>query len=77
MTETEARTEAGRRNGEAAETGLWTVQRAQDDEWRLVHVKGLGRTRPTGAHVESKPKPPQPDDPRPGIFQNLPPYGIG
>jgi hypothetical protein len=79
MTEVEARTEAGRRNAEGTEPGFWAAQHGDGDEWRVVKISGagLGRTRPTGSHSESKPKPSQPDDPRPGIFQNLPPYGLG
>jgi hypothetical protein len=78
MTETEAREEARRRDAESAEAGFWTARRtdAEGDEWQLVRVsgEGLARPRPSGAHVESKPKPPAPDDPRPALFRNVPPY---
>jgi hypothetical protein len=79
MTHTEAQAEAARRNREAEGPGVWAAQRAEDDAWRVVHLVGGGlqRTRPTGAHVESKPKPPEPDDPRPSVFRNIPPYGAG
>jgi hypothetical protein len=79
MTRAEAQVEAGRRNREADGAGVWAAQRTDDDEWRVVHLVGGGlqRTRPTGAHVESKPKPPEPDDPRPSLFRNVPPYGAG
>jgi hypothetical protein len=79
MTEAEARTEAAKRNAEGTEPGFWAAQREDGDAWRVVRLSGVGlkRTRPAGSHSESKPKPPQPDDPRPAIFQNLPPYGIG
>jgi hypothetical protein len=78
MTRAEADAEVRRRNDEASGPGLWAAQRDGDSEdWRVVHLVGGGlqRTKPTGAHVESKPKPPEPADPRPAIFQNVPPYG--
>jgi hypothetical protein len=79
MTRAEAQAEAASRNAGAAGAGVWAAQRTPDDDWRVVHLVGggLGRTTPTGAHVESKPKPPEPSDPRPAIFQNIPPYGPG
>ena len=77
MTHAEADAEARRRNGEADGPGLWAPKRGDGDDWRVVHLVGGGlqRTKPTGAHVESRPKPPKPSDPRPAIFQNIPPYG--
>ena len=77
MTRTEAQAEADRRNAQSEGAGVWAAQRTADDDWRVVRLVGggLGRTKPTGAHVESKPKPEEPSDPRPAIFQNIPPYG--
>jgi hypothetical protein len=77
MTRAEAEAEAARRNAAPGTAGVWAVQHTPEDKWRVVHLVGggLGRTKPTGAHVESKPKPPEPSDPRPAIFQNVPPYG--
>jgi hypothetical protein len=79
MTRAEAQAEAARRNAGAESGGVWAAQRTPDDDWRVVHLVGggLGRTKPTGAHVESRPKPPEPSDPRSAIFQNIPPYGPG
>jgi hypothetical protein len=76
VTREEAEAEATRLNAEAG-AGLWAAQHAADHDWRVVHLVGggLARTKPTGAHVEAKPKPPEPADPRPAIFQNVPPYG--
>src|SRR3954469_15179803 len=77
MTRAEAEAEAARRNAKADAAGVWAAQRTPDDNWQVVHLVGggIGRTRPTGAHVESKPKPTEPSDPRPAISPNIPPYG--
>jgi hypothetical protein len=47
--------------------------------WEVVKVKmppGM-RVDPLKATVQSKPKPEQPEDPRPPGVQNIPPYGPG
>jgi len=77
MTRAEAQAEAVRRNAQPEASGVWAAQRTPDDDWRVVRLVGGGlrRTRPTGAHVESRPEPAEPSDPRPAIFQNIPPYG--
>ena len=77
MTRAEAEAEAARRNRVGDEPGIWAAQHTADDDWRVVHLvgAGLGPRKPTGAHVESRPKPEDPPDPRPAIFQNIPPYG--
>ena len=77
MTHDEAQAQAELLNRDRAAEGPWGAQRRDGDEWAVVRlvVQGLQRTTPTGAHVESKPKPPEPDDPRPAFFQNVPPYG--
>jgi hypothetical protein len=77
VTRVEADTEAARLNREHATEGHWAAQRREGDDWAVVRlvVPGLDLTRPTGAHVESRPKPPDADDPRPPIFRNVPPYG--
>jgi hypothetical protein len=77
MTREEAHAQADILNRERPMDGPWGAQRQAGDEWSVVRlvVPGLQRTAPTGAHVESKPKPPEPSDPRPAIFQNVPPYG--
>jgi hypothetical protein len=35
----------------------------------------IGPRGPVKETTEAKPKPPQPDDPRPAFFRNIPPYG--
>lgn len=77
MTRAEARAEAERRNRSGSER-LWAAQE-HGSGWRLaqVTVPGAARARPSGALVESKPRPPEPGDPRPAILQNIPPYGPG
>ena len=79
MTEAEAQVEAARRNADSDQPGFWAAQAADGDGWRVVHVAapGLRHSAPTGSHVESRPKPEEPPDPRPAIFQNIPPYGAG
>jgi len=79
MTRAEAEAEAHRRNEEGQGPGVWAPQHTAADDWRVVHLVGggLALIKPTGAHVESKPKPPEPSDPRPSVFQNIPPYGAG
>ena len=79
MTKDEAHSEAARRNAETEAPGFWAAQETGDDGWRVVHVAGPGlrHNAPTGSHVESRPKPEEPADPRPAIFQNIPPYGAG
>ena len=41
--------------------------------------KDLEPEQPTGTRSETKPKPPEPDDPRSALERNLPPYvgGVG
>ena len=78
MTRAEAESEARRRNAlPDAEPGFWIARRVDGEAWSVVHADapGLRVTRPTGAHVESKPKPPEPDDPRSGLPRNVPGYG--
>ena len=42
-----------------------------------LNGKDLEPEQPTGTHAETKPKPPQADDPRPSNWQLIPPYGSG
>lgn len=56
-----------------------------DDEQGFVPLPGGGKAKirlpdgldlkPLGETTESKPKPPQPDDPRPANFRNVGPFG--
>jgi hypothetical protein len=63
---------------EDRETHRW-IARERPEGWEVVKVKmppGM-RVDPLKATVESKPKPAQPDDPRPANVQNIPPFGAG
>ena len=76
MTRKEAEAEARRLNAEPEGKGFWVAQRVKDDVWRVVHADapGFKQLRATGVHVESKPKPPEPADPRPGAARDVPGY---
>lgn len=77
MTHAEADAEVRRRNDDPSEEGFWVAQRVEGDEWRAVHADapGFKRIRATGTHAESKPRPPEPEDPRSGLGRNIPGYG--
>jgi len=79
MTRDEAIHRAGELNDERApgDEVHWLAREAQDG-WGVVRVRapGLGDNRPTGAHVESRPRP-DAADPRPANVRNIPPYGSG
>lgn len=79
MTRDEAVDLAAERNAGASKDEHWLVREADDGGWAVVRLKapGVGAARPTGAHVESRPRPEEPADPRPAIFQNVPPFGAG
>ena len=58
-------------------TNTWIVREADGGEFEVVRVPlppGMRRD-PLQATVESKPKPPEADDPRQSIIRNIPPYG--
>ena len=48
MTRKEAVAEAGRRNLEHKDAGVWAAQRAHGDDWRVVRLitSGIGRREP-------------------------------
>jgi hypothetical protein len=79
MTRDEATAAAKRLSAEHPdrETHAWIAREAAADRWEVVKVRvpGGARRDPLEATTEAKPKPPQADDPRPAIFQNIPPYG--
>ncbi len=79
MDKAEAQAEAAERNADSRQPGFWAAQEAAGEGWRVVHVAapGLRQSVATGSHAESRPKPEEPPDPRPPIFQNIPPYGAG
>ena len=52
----------------------WFAQHAAGDDWRSVKIKvpaGAGLD-PLKASIESRPRPEDPPDPRPGLGGNLP-----
>jgi hypothetical protein len=77
MTRDEATARAAALNAEASADEHWLVREAPSGEWAVAKLTGpgLGAARVTGTHSESRPKPEQPDDPRPALFRNVPPYG--
>jgi hypothetical protein len=77
MTRDEATARAAALNAEASADEHWLVREAPSGEWTVAKLTGpgLGATRATGTHSESRPKPEQPDDPRPALFRNIPPLG--
>lgn len=77
MNREEASAEAVRRNAAGPRGGLWAARQADGEAWEVVRfvAPGLDDSAPTGAHVESRPRPEQPDDPRSGPLRDVPPYG--
>jgi hypothetical protein len=59
------------------ETHTWMARGNPDGEWEVVKVRVPGGRRidPLKATIETKPKPPMPDDPRPANIRNIPPFG--
>jgi hypothetical protein len=68
MTRDEAKAAVAARKHERPEDG-W-VARERDGAWEVVRLPGMGR-KPTTETVESKPKPPQADDPRPALWRDV------
>jgi hypothetical protein len=79
MTRHEADARAAALNADASVDEHWLVTEASPGAWEVVRLKGprVGAARPSGSHSESRPRPEEPADPRPGIFQNIPPFGPG
>jgi hypothetical protein len=77
VTRDQATARAAALNAEASADEHWLVREAPSGEWAVAKVTGpgLGAARATGTHSESRPKPEQPDDPRPALFRNVPPFG--
>lgn len=76
MTREDAEREAAARQATEKGRGVW-LARPDGDAWSVVRVEapGLVPLRAAGAHVESRPKPPMADDPRPASWRNVPPGG--
>jgi hypothetical protein len=77
MTRDEATARATSLNANASADEHWLVREGSSGEWEVARLTGpgLGATRPTGTHSESRPKPEEPADPRPALFRNIPPFG--
>jgi hypothetical protein len=59
-------------------THTWIAREGADGDWQVLKVAIPGRRRePLAETTEAKPAPPQPDDPRPSIYRNIPPFGPG
>lgn len=72
----ERRAEEMRREHPDRLTHTWMARGNAEGEWEVVKVRIPGRRiDPLKATTESKPKPPQPDDPRTAPFRNVPPFG--
>jgi hypothetical protein len=79
MTRDEAMAEARRLAEEHPDraTHSWIARASGDGEWSVVKL-GMAGTRPRGTTQESKPRPPQADDPRPALWRDVGgPYGPG
>jgi hypothetical protein len=81
MTREEAQAACARNAAEHPERAshVWMPRQRVDGSWGVARVAAAPRPRSedlSGA-VETRPRPPQAPDPRPGPMQNIPPYGGG
>jgi hypothetical protein len=79
MTRDEAVAEARRLSEQHPDraTHSWIPRRGAGDAWTVAKL-GLATQRPLGTLEESKPRPPQADDPRPALWRDVGgPYGGG
>jgi hypothetical protein len=53
--------------------GTWIPWQRDDGRWIALRTN-LPHTQPSGSHSESKPRPPEPDDPRSGGARDVPGY---
>ncbi len=77
MTRSEADVQCASLNADEDPGHRWLAHQMSPGEWVVIKVSGAGsRIRePLKASIESRSKPSDPPDPRPAIFQNVPPYG--
>jgi hypothetical protein len=55
----------------------WIARQDSPGDWSLAKIRlpdGV-KLEPLKATVEAKPKPRDAEDPRPGVFRDIPPYG--
>jgi hypothetical protein len=79
MTREEAVAEARRLSEEHPDraTHSWIPRQGTDGSWSVAKL-GIAPQRPDGTLLESKPRPPQADDPRPAFWRDVGgPYGPG
>jgi hypothetical protein len=79
MTREEALAEARRLGEEHPEraTHSWIARDAGGGDWKVVKLN-VPANRPLGTTQESKPRPPDADDPRPAMWRDVGgPYGAG
>lgn len=69
MTRKQAERERDRLAAERPDS-TWIVYEAEPGNWGIAKVPLRPQT-PTGARVESKPKPPEPDDTRSAMQRNI------
>ena len=78
MTREQAEAECKRLADESPEreTHRWLPREEADGSWSVVKV-GLAPNSSADLTAETRAdeKPPTPDDPRPGMLRNIPPYG--
>ena len=72
MTHDEALAEARRLSEEHPDraTHSWLPRKDEQGEWTVVKL-GVPAARPLGTTEESKPRPPQADDPRPAMWRDV------
>jgi hypothetical protein len=78
MTREQAEREAKRLAAESPEreTHRWLSREEADGSWSVVKINIPPATEPElTAETEAAERPPTPDDPRPGMLRNIPPYG--
>ena len=79
MTREEAQAEVRRLTAEHPDraTHSWLPRKGADGGWTVVKL-GVASKAPVGTTQESKPRPPQADDPRPALWRDVGgPYGPG
>ncbi len=79
MTRDEATARAAALNAAATADEHWLPSESAPGDWKVVRLAGhgIGAPRASGAHVESRPRPEEPVDPRPSLLRDIPPYGPG
>ena len=72
MTHDEAMALAHKRNHDAGSAGRWFVREVGTGEWTVVKLRAPGvQASLLITTTEAKPRPAQPDDPRPAYWRNL------